>query len=549
VNVTGAQTDTARASGRPASGLERWRDRLSGFDAGLIAIVILAAVLRFWSIDFGVPMVTHPDEPLIVAAAERMRDAGDLNPHWFRYPAMIIYLELAVVLAVDALARFTDLSREAVVSAYYVGGRVVMASFGVATVALVGLLGRRIVPSRGALVGLSAAGLLALSFLHIKDSHYLKPDVPAAFFTTLALWFSLDAIESRRLRSWLLAAVAVGLAGAAKYNAALVALAPGVALTVIAHSPRAWLTQRAGLLRVVGVAGLMSVVALTSFLALNPYIVITTGEFLSPVDGITAEWEHYRQGHEGAEGNDTWIWYALELWRSGFGPTIMPLVAVGIAVAVARIWRGDRRLLLLLVFPAVYYLLIAQYPVRFDRQLIPILPSLALLGALWLPWLRDRVPGPPRVALLALPALAVVVAGVPLVRAATWNIELGRPDTRYPALEWTQANLRHDAVIVHEHYTPPLGDAGFEAHLVWTVYEQPPEWFEAIGAEYVMISSYIYWRYLDAPDRYPDQAAFYERLLAAPAVASFQPGDTNSGPDIFIYHVSDVAPILRRDGV
>ena len=37
--------------------------------------------------------------------------------------------------------------------------------------------------------------MLAVSFIHVKDSHYLKPDIPTGFFTTLTLWFTLVAWE------------------------------------------------------------------------------------------------------------------------------------------------------------------------------------------------------------------------------------------------------------------------------------------------------------------------------------------------------------------
>ena len=48
------------------------RTRLSLFSVGLPVVVLLAAGLRLWSIDFGLPLVTHPDEPLIYDAADRM---------------------------------------------------------------------------------------------------------------------------------------------------------------------------------------------------------------------------------------------------------------------------------------------------------------------------------------------------------------------------------------------------------------------------------------------------------------------------------------------
>jgi 4-amino-4-deoxy-L-arabinose transferase-like glycosyltransferase len=521
------------------SDLSEPRRRWWTFRNGLIAVVLLAAVLRLWSIDFGVPMVTHPDEVPIVFYASGMVEAGDLNPRWFRYPAFIIYMQAAVILVVDAVASIVELSDETIISAYYVGGRVLVAAFGIATVALVGLLGRRLVPRGGDLVGLAAAAMMAVSFLHIKDSHYLKPDVPIAFFAALTLWFTLDALNKGRLRYWCLAAASVGLAAACKYNGALVALVPAAALLAFAYPPRTWLSS--GLKPVPGIAGLMTVVAVTSFLLVNPYVVITPDEFLSPTDGIVAEWDHYREGHEGAEGDDTWRWYFMELWRSGIGPTLMPLVMVGLVAGIFNARRGDSRLLLLLIFPIIYYAFISRYPVRFDRQLMPILPFLALLGAWWLPWLRSRIQSYGRTAPIVAGICALVLVLIPLVQAAQWNIELGRTDTRYPALDWVRENVEPDAVIAHEHYTPPLADAGFRAELIWSTYEQPADWFDEYSVEYLMISSYIYQRYLDEPGRYPSQAAFYDALLSRPTRAAFAPDGDHSGPEIYVFHIDDIS--------
>jgi 4-amino-4-deoxy-L-arabinose transferase-like glycosyltransferase len=178
------------------------RTRLNLFTVGLPVVVVLAAVLRLWSIDFGLPLVTHPDEPLIYDAADRMIANRTLNPGWFRYPAFIIDIQAAILSVVYAIDKAIGLSPDTIRTLGYGSGRIVMAGFGIATVALTGLLGRRLTrrvlgpnhpDSLAAIAAIVAAALLAVSFIHVKDSHYLKPDVPTGFFTALTLWFVVGA--------------------------------------------------------------------------------------------------------------------------------------------------------------------------------------------------------------------------------------------------------------------------------------------------------------------------------------------------------------------
>ena len=116
------------------------------FYLALAVITLVALWLRLWAIDFGVPMVTHPDEPNILNPALHMIRTHDFNPHWFIYPALIIYIEAGVVALVQALGHVVSLTAGQVVSAEYVGGRLIMAASGIATVPLVGLIARRMAP-------------------------------------------------------------------------------------------------------------------------------------------------------------------------------------------------------------------------------------------------------------------------------------------------------------------------------------------------------------------------------------------------------------------
>ena len=59
-------------------------------------ILVLAAVLRLWSLDFGLPhLLARPDETEIVGRAVRFF-GWDLNPRFFHYPSFFFYLLGAV---------------------------------------------------------------------------------------------------------------------------------------------------------------------------------------------------------------------------------------------------------------------------------------------------------------------------------------------------------------------------------------------------------------------------------------------------------------------
>ena len=56
------------------------------------ALVILAAALRFWALDYGLPHpLTRPDEEVILSPTLYFA-RGDLNPHYHIYPGLYLYL-------------------------------------------------------------------------------------------------------------------------------------------------------------------------------------------------------------------------------------------------------------------------------------------------------------------------------------------------------------------------------------------------------------------------------------------------------------------------
>jgi hypothetical protein len=392
--------------------------------------------------------------------------------------------------------------------------------------------------------------------LHRKDSQYLRPDVPAAFFATLTLWFTIRAWERPGApvsRAWLLPGAAVGLAAASKYNSAVVAVVPLAGL-IFAMLRNRDVSHSVTLSRFVRVSSVTALASTVAFLLVNPYALITPHDFLSPDTGIRYELNHYRTGHDGSEGDDTWRWYLTTIRRLGFGPDLTPIMLLGCVAALGQsarlirrdtaLPRGTQLVLMTAVFVPVYYGGISTYPVRFDRQLMPLLPYLAILAGIGLGSLVG-IWNVRRTTTMTLAAIVLAVVTwqsvAPVQEAAAWNIKIGKRESRYYALDWLEAHVAPGTMIVREWHTPPLKQAGFEEVMIRKANDQTRDWYQASGAEYLILSSGMYQRYVRAPETYPNEAAFYERLLAAPRVATIS---AEYGPVIIILRIEDALPAL-----
>src|SRR6476469_7305201 len=66
---------------------------------GLAWVLGVAALLRFWSLGFGIPFAIGVDEPEIMVRVVTMLKTGSFNPHFFDYPGLTFYMQVPVAIA------------------------------------------------------------------------------------------------------------------------------------------------------------------------------------------------------------------------------------------------------------------------------------------------------------------------------------------------------------------------------------------------------------------------------------------------------------------
>ena len=405
----------------------------------LAAILLVAAVARFWAIDFCLPsLVCRPDEEAVAAITTQFF-ARDLNPHFFDWPPLFMYAATLALIPYAKYLKFTGVLRseyrflQAISSdptPILMIARVLSALAGTASVAVVFKIGETI---GGRLTGLVAALFLALSYLHVRDSHFGVTDVTATFVALIVVLMAMR-MKIVTTRQVITAGVVTGLAAATKYNAAAVAL------------PVCWMiaTDRALSWRAtaVHVATFASVVAVT-FVLVDPYSVIDHEAFTRSLGAIST---HLAAGHGPDVGRGWWVHLSSSL-RHGVG---LPMLVCGIIGLVWQSIRTPRAGIALAIFPLASYVAVGGGLTAFSRYAIPLVPFVCLGAAVTViavaRAISDRIARPQwATGLACLAAMAVVFPSA----ISVWQFDrlLAVEDSRVTAANWITAHYPDGAIV------------------------------------------------------------------------------------------------------
>jgi len=516
--------------------------RVQSLDWILGSILLLGLLLRVWGINFGLPYMYDPDEGATINIVLRMLHTGDLNPRFFDWPSFSLYLYLASFWAlylIGALAGrfattgdlpFPDQVIMAVGKASapeeFIVGRGVTVAVGVLSILMVYLICRRLVDNKA--VARLAALLFAVEPISIWYSRIIRPDTFVVFFILLSFWFVLKAIELPSLKNYLLAGIVAGLGISIKYNAALILVSLGLA-HLVNFGWRALCRKE---------IYLATLVAAIVFVATTPFAILDFSQFY--ITGPIGVAGHYVGGHPGAEG-DSLQWY-IGVLQSNQG--WVPWVAL--AEVVWIMLHRNRQRIVLLGFPVVYFSFICLYLVHFEETIMPVLPFVAILAALFFERAFQysfrllRIDGWPRnVANLG---LGLLLAWPMLQVSTSEDIRLSQPDGREQARQWIDLNLPLGSRIALESYSPYVDREKFAASGFYGIQDHSPDWYVSNGYEYLIFSQGVYGRYFADPSRYAAEIdrynSFFDRFQQ---IARFD----GNGFEIRIFKMRVVLPAHR----
>ena len=459
------------------------------------AVLVCTGAVRWYAAAAHLPEMHNTDEIANLAVAERMVDDGDLNPRFFNYPGLALYVsaaELAVADAGEGVVEMQSLgngraTRPGVVLAVRL--TMVLAGLVTAAAAAWAVFGatRRWAPAT------LAAAVVGVSTIDLRATTTIAPDALAGMGTALALAGALTYLRRPTLAVVAAAGVAVGVAAASKYNAVLAAIAVVAAVAVV---PAPWRRRVAAL----AVAGAATVAV---FLALNPYALLDVGAF---TDDLAFEQRHYRTGHPGAEGgalarNLGWLW-----WSAG------PALVAGLGIAADRSRRTLGPALVAGSFALVYLLFVSSYTVRFERNLTSLTAAVAVLAALGIDALtrHNRALGA---------VTSVVVLGWGAI-ATVGDLAPYRRDPWRDAQSWFVDHVPASSTVAIEQYSFFVDPQRYDVTVAQRLIDDPT-WTDA---DVVIASARAFARFTERSPGSSEAAAYAELFASTCPVAELGRG-------------------------
>lgn len=496
----------------------------------LLSIIILGAFFRFYGVNWDSFGAFHPDERNISWAVTRIRFFDQLNPKFFAYGGLPIYLYRALgevtVLITKNPTWLYDWGYIAVI------GRCVSATLSTISIFLIYLVGCSYFSCTA---GLASAAMLSLSPWAIREAHFETTETMLIFFLLLMLLFSRHIGRSASWRMVLLVGLIWGLAMAAKTTSALFGIIPFVAIW-LPHFPKKFLGKVLYTFILLATSGII-------FFMFSPYTILDLTHFRESMT--------YESGV--ALGRFT-VPYTLQflhttpylyqiqtmLWQAG------PLVIVGlfglIGLLKVALFKKKFHLILLLIFPLLYFGWVGSWFAKFNRYNVPFLPFVTLAAG-WFCVIfvkRFRVAG--------LTFTAVLLSFSFLWGLANFSIYL-RPQTRLAATEWMFTHIPPNAIIYTEHWNDGLpldlpNAVPYRRELL-TVYDEDNDAKKNYYADkletgdFIILSTRRMWATMPhLGEKYPLTKLFYERLLNG-TLGYKEVGTFTSYPQLFGIVVND----------
>ncbi len=564
----------------------------------LAGLIILSLLLNLWGVTYGLPNRYYPDEGRIVNNALAF-GLGDLNPHYFNYPALSMYLlfilyilyfiagQLAGVFASATdfqLLFFSD------PTSFYLIGRVANALVGTASVALLYKLGKETYRSRE--IGLLAAALLATLPYFVYYSHFIVTDILQLIFVLGSCIFIIRILRTGKLRNYFWAGALAGLGTATKYSPMVLILPIALAHVLYLLDNREKFTFP----RLALPPALAGACIVLFFFIGSPYNFLDYRSFLDSLQFRSLLGEH---GTWGTGTGTAWLIYPKIIFFHRF--TILNrLDPIGFVFVGGMIWAAVRRRkedLLLCLYPLLVYLMMGSWSFGSNRYSLPLIPFFALWGARAAveagealrnktnrEWLRRLAAG-------GINGFIALVLILSLANSALGNRRLTSPDTRTLVREWIEANIPPETPIALEWDTEgtiqlwetpddirakirayETGETETIHHTSEQMAEVHRMRLEAVpelnyrivriggmdgirvktdgysleelregGVEYLVTSSEVSWIFMEERGRkiYPDHYRFYRRVEEElPLLAEFRPRPLSSlGPEIRIYRL------------
>lgn len=407
----------------------------------LVLICLLALWLRVPGIKAGMPYFYAEDEAHHFNRTVEMVKEGRYDPQYFHKPSLHFYVRMPIVALSylwsakhGYLRSVKDIeTRNSFGLAGYAftashpgivkWNRTLSVALSILAVLFTFLLSREVTGSASA--SLAAALLLAVSPEFLINSPIIGVDILMALMCVVSAYAAVRVLKCYSVCGLCVLGLLCGLAVSSKYNAAPIAVLPiAICFGLRKLSAR---ELSAALLMPIG-----------GFFLGSPFILTSIPLFL---DHLSYEIWHYgvagHEGHSAEPGLQQARFYLNWLAGDGIGLAACILALPGLALL-----RSDRKreAAIFLVYPVLFAALMIAQKANFTRNMVSLLPFVAILAASGLHLLLQLLELKPSLRSNIFWIAAPILCLQPLIGSLSYTRELrAKPESRRAAAEWIAA--------------------------------------------------------------------------------------------------------------
>lgn len=418
----------------------------------------------------------HPDEYYLIKSLSTMNPKElDFNPNQFVVGGAYLYsigfllflLSKFNLIAITSDLAFYFLHPEEIAK-FYIVGRFVTALYGISIIVLSYFIFKKVFKNN---IGSFISSLLILvTPLMLLNAHYMYVDVPGLFWIMACLFVTTKFIERFSFKKVFLAGLFSGLACGTKVTFGATLIIPVIGI-LLSYKDLKQLFK--------GLA-LTVAVFLLFFFVTNPYFFIT---FPKPLIALSE--------HTGL--SFSWRFYISSL-KYGLGIPLLVFILIGILI---KLWLfrenklfEKKAVLLFLFWVLFFFVFISFFSKTFSRYILPIVPSLIILGCSgWFELLSKLKSIKKHIGY----SIIIFVLLFTFCYGMSYEKLLAKKNVRTEAGEWIAKNIKQSSTvgmteIPWQLQMPPIDETKYKLMIVGHDYSElpkkKPEYFITSNMQY-----------------------------------------------------------------
>lgn len=471
----------------------------------LLTVFALSFSIRLIAVDHGFPLLTHPDEVFTIQPVYEMTINKTLNSGTFNRPGQIMMMVDFVYLNLTSYLRFGKslaYSYPEHILTIYHDARFLMAVLGSLIPIVAYQIGKQFKPR----FALPALFVFALFPSYVQHSVYLTPDIPITLFTLLVILFTLLYFKRDKEIFLYCAILFAAINTAEKYPGILsMAIVYGGVLIKFLEDPS--FTFRNNWHGLVKKWVLVTLLFAAALFIVAPFLFI---EIEKVIQSLIFE---ARSTHAGADnlgwgGNLIFYIKSFASWTN-----ILSLIFIGFGVY--GLVRKREKTSLLLLYGGLYWIALSYLSLHWERWALPMYITPLFLTAIGIAYAWHCYRG---ISFLKYTAVLVTIGFILYqgIFSLSLPIRMSFPDTRVLALDFCRENNITPENTTYEGYSPFLPEG------LQTIFSI--DFSKAENGDYIILSSGMYDRYFNDPERYRHRIKFYESIRTEhQLIAKFEP--------------------------